>query len=399
MRILVANWTRRTAGGAERYLQALLPALARRGHALALLAERDESDAGLRIDAPRGGVALLGAGLAAGEAADAARGWRPDVVFVHGLESSDLERRLVDGHAAALFTHGYYGTCISGTKRHAFPFPEACRRPLGPACLLLYFPRRCGGLDPRTMMREYERQQARRALLPRYRAVVAGSEHMRREYGAHGVERGRLHVAPMPPTTLQPDPGPPAPREMVGRLLFLGRLTALKGVAQLLLEIPLAERRLGRPLGLDVAGDGPEEASLRETARRRGVAAVFHGWVDEARRLELLRQADLLVMPSLWPEPFGLAGIEAACVGLPTAAYRLGAIPEWLEPGVSGELAPGELPTRGALAQAIAAALESDAHLQRLRVGAWERARTRTMDDHVAALERIFEAVAGAAKS
>jgi glycosyltransferase involved in cell wall biosynthesis len=395
VRVLIATWSRRLVGGAERYLQAVMPALASRGHQVGLLTERDEADAAMRIDGPAAGVTLLGGGMPAPTAAEAARAWRPDVVFAHGLESPDLERRLVESHAAALFTHGYYGTCVSGTKRHGFPFPEACSRVLGPACLVLYLPRRCGGLDPRTMLRDYERQQARRALLPKYRAVVTGSEHMRREYAAHGVAAERLFVTPMPPTAVVPDPAPPAPREAVGRLLFLGRLTVLKGAAQLLIEVPLAERRLGRPLGLDVAGDGPEEARLREGARRAGVAAIFHGWVDAPRRLELLRQADLLVMPSLWPEPFGLVGVEAACVGLPTAAYRLGAIPEWLEPGVSGELAPGDSPARGALAEAIAAALASPDHLQRLRVGAWERARGRTMERHVAALERAFEAMRG----
>jgi glycosyltransferase involved in cell wall biosynthesis len=394
MRLLAANWSRRVVGGAERYLQAVLPALAARGHEVALLAERDEPDAALRIDAPGGAVRLLGAELGGDAAAEAARKWRPDLVWVHDLASPATERRLVEDHACALFTHGYHGTCISGTKRHAFPFPQPCTRRLGPACLALYLPRRCGGMDPRTMLREYERQQARRALLPGYRVVVSGSEHMRREFAAHGVASDRLVVAPMPPTDLTPDPAPPAPREPADRLLYLGRLTALKGVAQLLHEIPLAERRLGRPLGLDVAGDGPEEDRLRESARQRGVAAVFHGWVAPERRLELLRQADLLVMPSLWPEPFGLAGIEAACVGLPTAAYRMGAIPEWLEPGVTGELAEGDFPARGALAEAIAAALATPQHLQRLRVGAWERVRERSMERHVAALEAAFRTAA-----
>jgi glycosyltransferase involved in cell wall biosynthesis len=390
MRILVATWTRRVVGGAERYLQALLPALAARGHEVALLVERDEAEGAARIDGGAAGVTVVGAGLGDDAAAAAARAWRPELVFVHGLESPALEARIVSEHPAALFTHGYHGTCVSGYKRHAFPFPQPCGRVLGPACLLLYVPRRCGGLDPLTTLRLYRVETARRALLPRYRAVVTGSEHMRREFAAHGVAGERLFVAPMPPTDIVPDPAPPAPREAGDRLLYLGRLTALKGVGQLLVEIPLAERRLGRPLGLDVAGDGPEEDRLRETARRRGVAAVFHGWVEPARRLELMRAADLLVMPSLWPEPFGLVGVEAACVGLPAAAYRMGAIPEWLEPGVTGELASGDFPARGALAEAIAAALATPEHLQRLRVGAWERVRERTMARHVEALERAF---------
>ncbi len=388
MRLLIANWTRRAVGGAERYVQALIPALVAHGHDVGLLVERDEPDVRRRVDPGGAGVPLVAVGADAA-AAEAARKWKPDVVYVQGLTSPELERRLVEEQAAALFTHGYYGTCISGTKRHAFPYIRPCTRVLGPPCLVIYLPRRCGGLDPRAMTRLYHLQRARMALLPRYGAVVAGSAHMRREFAAHGVPRDRLFLAPLPPTDLAPDPAPPTPREVTDRLLFLGRLTPLKGLAQLLAEIPKAERLLGRPLGLDVAGSGPEQARLQEGARRRGVAAVFHGWVDGARRLELLRQADLLVLPSLWPEPFGLVGVEAACVGLPSVAYRLGAVPEWLEPGISGELA-ADPPYSGALAEAIARALASPEHLQRLRAGAWERSRERTMARHVEALEDAF---------
>ena len=68
-------------------------------------------------------------------------------------------------------------------------------------------------------------------------------------------------------------------------------------------------------------------------------------------------RADLLVVPSLWPEPFGLVGLEAARHRLPVAAFAVGGIPDWLRPGVNGYLAPGDPPTPGGLADAIIACL------------------------------------------
>lgn len=395
MRILVANWARRVGGGAERYLQALLPALAARGHAVGLLVEHDEADPRLRIDDPAGGVALISAESLGPERGSAAvRAWRPDLVFVQGLENPALERNLVSDCPAALFTHGYYGTCVSGTKRFALPAPRACARALGPACLGLYYPRRCGGLDPRTMVREYRRQTARRSLLARYRAVVAGSDHMAREYAAHGVAASRLFTVPMPPTGMTPDSEAPGVRPATGRVLFLGRLTSLKGAHYLLEAAPLAERALGRHLALDVAGDGPDERMLRSRARRLGVDATFHGWVEPEARARLMRGADVLAMPSLWPEPFGLVGVEAACLGLPTVGYAMGAIPEWLVAGETGEVAPATPPTAEGLAAALVRALASADHLQHLRLGAWEGSRRRTMHHHVEALEDIFRTAA-----
>jgi glycosyltransferase involved in cell wall biosynthesis len=180
-------------------------------------------------------------------------------------------------------------------------------------------------------------------------------------------------------------------------VLLIGRLTDLKGGRLLVQAVRLAAATLRRPLTLVVAGDGPERAALEELARRQQVPAEFVGWVGAARRAELMRAADVLAVPSVWPEPFGLVGIEAGCVGLPAVAYAVGGIPDWLVPGRSGELAPGGPPTARGLAQALHRALADSAHLARLRAGAWEMARHYSQQRHVAALEAALEQAAAPA--
>ena len=59
---------------------------------------------------------------------------------------------------------------------------------------------------------------------------------------------------------------------------------------------------------------------------------------DEALRAEL-EQADLAIMPS-HAESFGLALAEAQAAGLPVVAYHAGSVPEVIDDGVSGWLAP-----------------------------------------------------------
>jgi glycosyltransferase involved in cell wall biosynthesis len=107
-----------------------------------------------------------------------------------------------------------------------------------------------------------------------------------------------------------------------------------------------------------------------------------------------MRLADLLAVPSVWPEPFGLVGIEAGCVGLPAVAYEVGGIAEWLVPGRSGEVAPGDPPTVAGLADAIVRALQDPARHASLRRGAWEVASQFTMAAHMSRLEPILFSVA-----
>jgi glycosyltransferase involved in cell wall biosynthesis len=48
----------------------------------------------------------------------------------------------------------------------------------------------------------------------------------------------------------------------------------------------------------------------------------------------------VLALPSVWPEPFGLVGIEALAAGRPVIASATGGIEDWLEHGVNGLLVP-----------------------------------------------------------
>jgi glycosyltransferase involved in cell wall biosynthesis len=105
-----------------------------------------------------------------------------------------------------------------------------------------------------------------------------------------------------------------------------------------------------------------------------------------------MRRADVLAVPSVWPEPFGMVGVEAGGVGLPSVAFAVGGIPDWCEPGVSGELAPGNPPTSEGFADALVRALADAGHHARLREGAWRMARRFNAGRHVDALCERLEA-------
>lgn len=391
MRILISTFSRDIAGGVETYLRALLPRLIDRGHEVSLLHELPPAAGGLRIDE---GAALsriisvheLGRDGALAEV----QRQPPDVVYQHGVLDPELERALLDRSPAILYAHSYYGACVSGTKRFAFPRRRMCGRPLGPLCLLHYPLHRCGGRSPRRMLREYRLQRSRQRMLRRYAAVLVASRHMAAEMERSAGVVSRL--APYFPPATRPDPSPPAPRPRSFRVLFAGRLTAEKGVRFLWPAAAAAGARLRQALTLVFAGSGPDEAWLRAAPPSPWIRPELVGWADRAALEAQLRQADLLAVPSLWPEPFGIIGVEAACLGVPSVAYETGGITDWLLPGKAGEVAPGEVPTVRGLADALVRALGEEAHWQSLRVGAWEASGRFTPEAHLATLDAALDA-------
>lgn len=394
MRILVVNNQRGLVGGLETYLHGLFPALHASGHQVALLYKNEASDGAPGIDSGGGcEVVWRGDDLTPG-IPDEVESWNPDVVYLNEPPSFPLHSALVDRFPVVMFAHGYFGACATGRKMHAFPQPIPCTRRCGPVCLVLHYPRRCGGLSPLTMVRSYRTQMANQTLLGKYRAIAVASEYMRVEYLRHRVAEDRLHVVPLPPSVVEADPRPPSRQGARNRVLFLGRLTDLKGVDYLLQAIGPAERELARPLSLTVAGAGAEESRLRALARQLQLNVNFTGWLDSAERMRRMRESDLLAAPSIWPEPFGLVGIEAGCTGLPAVAFDVGGITEWLQPGKSGEIAPGNPPTPRGLTDALVRALARPDHYQDLSRGAWEVARRFTLSTHLEKLLPILERAA-----
>ena len=96
-------------------------------------------------------------------------------------------------------------------------------------------------------------------------------------------------------------------------------------------------------------------------------------------------------MPSVWPEPFGLVGLEAAVCGIPAVAFDVGGISSWLSDGVNGRLVSPDGGSE-ALAHAMAAMLGDAVYRERLSQGAREVGARFTSDAHLSALERVLEA-------
>jgi glycogen synthase len=121
---------------------------------------------------------------------------------------------------------------------------------------------------------------------------------------------------------------PSEPRER--ELIFVGRLVSDKGVAVLLDALKL----LATNPRLTVVGDGPERPSLeKQVADLQLQSQVeFVGPRRQEQLAKLLRHHQILVVPSLWQEPFGIVALEGIACGCVVIGSAGGGLAEAIGP-------------------------------------------------------------------
>jgi glycosyltransferase involved in cell wall biosynthesis len=155
-------------------------------------------------------------------------------------------------------------------------------------------------------------------------------------------QRRALPTARWAATVYHRLPGPvcpfnPAPRGQY--LAFIGRISPQKGLARAIAIARLAGMKLRIAAKIDRGG--ADEHYWREHIAPMidGTHIEFIGEVNEAQKPGFLGNATALLFPIDWPEPFGLAMIEAMSCGTPVIAWPHGSVPEVLDPGITGFIA------------------------------------------------------------
>jgi glycosyltransferase involved in cell wall biosynthesis len=116
-------------------------------------------------------------------------------------------------------------------------------------------------------------------------------------------------------------------------VVYFGKLIEQKGVDVLLNALAGLDARVV------VVGFGPERASLAALAAANGVDALFTGPLEHRHLRHLLAFADACVVPSVFPEAFGMVAAEAAAAGCPPIVARHSGLAE-IAAGLESALPP-----------------------------------------------------------
>jgi glycosyltransferase involved in cell wall biosynthesis len=249
------------------------------------------------------------------------------------------------------------------------------------------------------MLRDYSLNSRRLEILKRYSRVLTHSDAMREHYLAHGVAAQKVRFF-----VNGHDRGLPAaisekrPQNGAWHLLMMGRMTEVKGGKLLLESLPSIAERLAKPLDVTLGGDGPSRDAWQRQALEieRNFPSIkirFTGWLTDGECEEIYRNVDLLTLPSIWAEPFGMVGLEAGLAGVPSVAFNVGGVSQWLREGVNGCLARGSKLTPASLGEAVVRALSDETKYGKLRTGARLVAEKWTIHQHYEDLLAVFRSL------
>jgi glycosyltransferase involved in cell wall biosynthesis len=357
-------------------------ALERAGHDVVLAV--GERDPAVPLHSEVRVIAGLGAKETSGTARDAFRREisrvRPDVVHIQQLADPAVVP-VARAEAPVVFNVHNFVVCTSGAKYFRRP-GQACHRAHGGGCMVNLVTRGCAHTrDPRPLARMYRRTSRMIAALRSADAVVGHSRYLLDQLRLNTIKRTSFV-----PLFLFPQPKPsPVPNSR--RILFSGRVTANKGVDTLI------RAAAGLDAELELCGDGWWIPQGRKLATRLGMAdrVAFRGWMSPTELSDAYRDATVVAVPSHWPEPFGLVGLEAMAHGRPVVGSDAGGIPEWLSDGESGLLVPAG--DADALGRALAELLDDGDRCARMGAAGAARVDSDFSERHyMKALRETYEA-------
>lgn len=257
----------------------------------------------------------------------------PDVIFAHKLESVGFLLKHMAQYPIFIMVHDH-NLCCPRQHKYFFWNRKICNLPFGWHC---FFDLAFLEKNPKSRLKfSFKNIFSAFSEMKKYRRlqnIIVGSNAMYQELLANTFKHEQIIVqAPVINLPVRGYTPPPDRSE----ILYVGQLIKGKGVDLLIEALSMVKR----DFHLKIVGDGNAAAELRDMIERKGLNGKIElcGWIDREKLATFYRDCLFTVVPSRWPEPFGMVGLEAMSFGRACVGFKVGGIPDWLEDEVTGYL-------------------------------------------------------------
>jgi glycosyltransferase involved in cell wall biosynthesis len=330
-------------GGKEQYILDCIDGLTRMGHECCLAYGRTSSRPGQTClpsirqheIATYSEITSARDELGAEQLSGVLRTEAPDVVFMTDVRNLCLLTVLKNYGGLVPMSHDYQLACMR-VSRTTYLRGWTCTHECGYACVLHGC---CLQRNPLGKGIKYRSPFQHRAVLDFYKTLdihLVASNYVKSRFIRDGFKQDQVRVVGY--FTNTQSCSTVAVDGCVPTVTFVGRIDRLKGVDYLMHALA----QLSSPYRCSVIGDGEYLPYCKELSKKLGIAGSvsFPGWLARRELAEHLSASSVVVVPSIWPEPFGIVGLEAMMCSKPVVAFDVGGISDWLRDGTNGYLVP-----------------------------------------------------------
>lgn len=236
----------------------------------------------------------------------------PDVVHLHDVTFLGYDFLKKEENYISLYTaHNYWFIC---PNRELMRFGQICNKPsLCSLCLL----------NARRPPQLWRHGKAFKKIVANLDTIIAPSEFIKTKI-SEKFDTNMVHIpnfVSLPPIKIKEC-------EYTNYFLYAGKLEYTKGVMDLLYVFKQYSNKINSKL--IIVGIGTLDEKIKKFINKNNLQykIIFLGFVDNETLWSLYKGALALIVPSVWPEVFGLVAIEAMSVGTPVICSDSGGISE-----------------------------------------------------------------------
>lgn len=218
-----------------------------------------------------------------------------------------------------------------------------CNQPFGYHCLYHTYTEGCSSRHPSWLLKSFNNTHFEiNTGAQLYKKIIVMSEYMKSEALEVGIPENKIVVNQyftLPRMESNLYAAQISPNK---RIVFMGRIIEHKGL-HVLIKALLPIFSEFEDVVLDILGDGKIYDLLQDQLK---VSAsmnlenriIFHGWKERLEIENAIEKSYMVIVPSLYPEAFGIVGIEAMMHGKPVVGFDVGGIRDWLVNNETGFL-------------------------------------------------------------
>lgn len=212
-----------------------------------------------------------------------------------------------------------------------------CEVSFGLKCLYHIYKEKCANRHPKNIMDAFQDIYFEKEVgANNYAKIITFSSYVKNESVKLGVEEEKVIVNPCFTEHVESIPALTFPDKNFN-MLFVGRLNKAKGVTFMLAALKPLILRYSH-ISLDIVGDGIDRDEVEKfiITHKMENRLKLHGWLSHDMVQERIRSSDLVLFPSIYPEAFGIVGLEAMMNAKPVVAFDVGGVSTWLTHGETG---------------------------------------------------------------